>query len=83
MKRLFIAILALLFSGILFAQTGLKQSDNTAYIKLAVGQQVIVENTTDIEASLAMGGDMTSNSSMFNTLTVKTLPKTIIPSAIP
>lgn len=71
MKRLFIALVALCFSGITYSQTALNVQTGNSTIKLALGQQFSVESKIDIEASLSMGGDMTSNSSTGHILEVK------------
>ncbi len=71
MKRLFIALVALCISGIGYSQTGLSMQADHGKIKLNKGQKFTVESSIDIEASLSMGGDMTSNTSTVNTLEVK------------
>lgn len=63
MKKTYITLLGLLISGISFSQS-LK-------IKLTNGQKIVVETTTDVEASLAMGMELNSNSSTTNSLEVK------------
>ena len=64
MKRIYISLIALTVSGIAFSQT-------TNKIKLANAQKIVVESTIDIEASLTMGMEMTSNSTTVNSLEVK------------
>lgn len=71
MKKLFIAFTALFISGISYSQTGASLSTNNGSIKLSMGQKFTVESTIDINASLSMGGEMTSNSSTVNALEVK------------
>ncbi|MBK8610521.1 MAG: hypothetical protein IPL84_11435 [Chitinophagaceae bacterium] len=71
MKRLSIAFLTLCISGIAFSQTGTGVQAENGTIKLTNGQKFTVESTIDIEASLSMGGEMTSNSSTVNALEVK------------
>jgi hypothetical protein len=62
MKRIYISLIALMISGITFSQSSLK---------LANGQKIIVESSTDIQASLTMGMELTSNSATVNALQVK------------
>lgn len=72
MKRIYTLLLCLVISGLAFAQpsaTG-KRSEGTK-IKLTNGQKIVVESTADIEASLTMGMEMTSNSVTVNALEVK------------
>ncbi len=72
MKRIYTLLVCLVISGLTFAQpsaTG-KRSE-TAKIKLNNGQKIVVESTIDIEASLTMGMEMTSNSVTVNALEVK------------
>lgn len=71
MKRLFIILVALCISGIGYSQTGSSMQAEHGTIKLTKGQKFTVESSIDIEASLSMGGDMTSNSSTVNALEVK------------
>ena len=63
MKKIYIPFVCLLITGSAFAQS--------AKIKLANGQKIVVESTTDIQASLAMGMEVTSNSVSKNDLEVK------------
>ena len=63
MKRIYTVFIGLLITGIAFSQP-LK-------IKLANGQKIVVESTTEIEASLTMGMELKSNSITINTLGVK------------
>jgi hypothetical protein len=72
MIRIYISLVCLLFSGLVFAQPSI--SDNrpdVAKLKLATGQKIVIESTTDIQASLTMGMEMISNSSTINSLIVK------------
>ena len=62
MKRIYISLLALAISGLAFSQASLKLSN---------GQKIIVESSTDIQASLTMGMELTSNSATVNALEVK------------
>jgi len=64
MKRIYISLLALAVSAIAFAQS-------TDKIKLSNGQKIVIESTADIQASLTMGMELTSNSATVNTLEVK------------
>jgi hypothetical protein len=64
MKRIFVSLIALSVSAVAFCQS-------PAILKLATGQKIIVESTADIQASLAMGMEITSNSSTLNSLEVK------------
>ena len=63
MKKIYIPLVCLLIGGAAFAQS--------AKIKLSNGQKIVVENTTDIQASLAMGMELNSNSVSKNDLEVK------------
>ena len=63
MKKIYTVFIGLLITGIAFSQP-LK-------IKLANGQKIVVESTTEIEASLTMGMELKSNSITINTLGVK------------
>ena len=63
MKNIYIPLLCLFITGSSFGQS--------ARIKLSNGQKIVVENTTDIQASLAMGMELNSNSIATNTLEVK------------
>jgi hypothetical protein len=72
MKRIYISSVCLLISGLIFAQTSISASRPDApKIKLANGQKIVIESTTDIQASLTMGMEMISNSSTINSLIVK------------
>jgi hypothetical protein len=63
MKKIYIPFVCLLITGSTFAQS--------AKIKLANSQKIVVESTTDVQASLAMGMEVTSNSVSKNDLEVK------------
>lgn len=63
MKKIYIPLVCLLITGSAFAQS--------AKIKLSNGQKIMVVNTTDIQASLAMGMELNSNSVSTNALEVK------------
>ena len=64
MKKIYIQLICLFISGIAFSQTGGK-------IKLANGHRIVVESSTEIQASLSMGMELNSNSSSVNALEVK------------
>lgn len=64
MKRIYISLVCLTISAFAFSQ-------QTAKIKLVNGQKIVVESTTDIQASLTMGMELTSNSTTVNALEVK------------
>lgn len=70
MKKNSTFLLCLAFSALTFAQT-------TGKIKLASGQKIVVESTIEMQATLTMGMELTSNSSTINALEVKNSnPKT-------
>jgi hypothetical protein len=71
MKKLIIVFAGLLSTGIAFSQNSLNAAGAPGKIKLADGQRIIVETTSDIQASLAMGMELNSNSTTVNTLQVK------------
>ena len=64
MKRIYVSLIALALSAIAFAQS-------TDKIKLANGQKIVVESTTEIQATLTMGMELTSTSASVNALEVK------------
>ena len=64
MKRIYVSLISLAVAAVAFSQP-------TGKIKIAIGQKIVVENTTDIQASLAMGMELTSTSTSVNTLEVK------------
>ncbi len=63
MKKIYIPFICLLITGSVFAQS--------AKIKLSNGQKIMVVNTTEVQASLAMGMELSSNSVTTNALEVK------------
>lgn len=63
MKKIYIPLVCLLITGAAFAQTN--------KIKLSNGQKIVIESTAEIQASLAMGMELTSNSVLKNALEVK------------
>jgi hypothetical protein len=62
MKRIYVLLICLAISGLAFSQ---------ASLKLVNGQKIIVESTSDIQASLTMGMELTSSSVTLNSLEVK------------
>ncbi|HEX2683310.1 MAG TPA: DUF6263 family protein [Ferruginibacter sp.] len=64
MKKIYLPLAFLFISIIAFAQNGSK-------IKVAPGQKIVVENSTEIQASLPMGMELSSNSNSINALEVK------------
>jgi Family of unknown function (DUF6263) len=62
MKRIYVSVVFLAISGWAFSQSSLKL-DN--------GQKIVIETSNDIQASLTMGMELTSNSSIVNSLQVK------------
>jgi Family of unknown function (DUF6263) len=64
MKRIYTSLVCLVFSGFAFAQTPGK-------IKLANGQKIVVESSIDMQATLTMGMELTSNTTSLNALEVK------------
>jgi hypothetical protein len=62
MKRIYTSLVCLAISVSAFSQ---------ASLKLVNGQKIIVESSTDIQASLTMGMELTSNSATVNALKVK------------
>lgn len=65
MKRIYVSAVCMAISVVAFSQP-------TNKIKLSNGQKIIVESTADIQASLTMGMELTSNSVTVNALEVKT-----------
>ncbi len=65
MKIIFIAISFLAVSGYAFSQTPVGK------INLVKDQKVTIETTTDVQASLAMGMELTGNTTSVNELAVK------------
>jgi hypothetical protein len=64
MKRIYTSLVCLAISGFTFAQAPAK-------IKLNNGQKIAIESSIDIQANLAMGMGLTSNSTTVNALEVK------------
>lgn len=64
MKRIYISLICLSASVVAFAQPAGK-------LTLANGQKIVVESTTDIQATLTMGMELTSTSTSVNALEVK------------
>ncbi|MEO7308430.1 MAG: DUF6263 family protein [Ferruginibacter sp.] len=71
MKKIYIPLVCLLISGIGFSQPLKTGTGSSGKIKLANGQKITVESSVDIQASLTMGMELTSNSSSINALEVK------------
>ena len=71
MKKLIIAVAGLLLTGVAFSQKLNNGSAVAGKIKLANGQKIVVESVSDVQASLAMGMELTSNSTTVNSLEVK------------
>jgi hypothetical protein len=72
MKRIYSSLVCVAISALAFAQpsaTGNKAGADK--IKLANGQRIVIESNTDIQASLTMGMELTSNSATVNSLEVK------------
>ena len=61
MKRIYSSLICMSISALTFAQP----------LKLTNGQKIVIESNTDIQASLAMGMELTSNSAAVNSLEVK------------
>ena len=64
MKRIYISLICLAVSATTFSQS-------TGKIILANGQKIVIENTTEITASLTMGMELNSSSTTVNALEVK------------
>lgn len=64
MKRVYLILTSLAVSATAFSQ-------HIAKIKLANGQKIVVESVTDIQASLTMGMELSSNSTILHALEVK------------
>ncbi len=71
MKKIYIAVSCLFVTGLSFAQPLSTGVSPAGKIKLTNGQKIIVENTTDIQASLIMGMEVTGKSITVNLLEVK------------
>lgn len=61
MKLIYSSLICMSISALTFAQP----------LKLTNGQKIVIESNTDIQASLAMGMELTSNSAAVNSLEVK------------
>ena len=61
MKRIYSSLICMSISALTFAQP----------LKLANGQKIVIESNTDIQATLTMGMELTSNSAAVNSLEVK------------
>jgi len=61
MKKVYTSLVCLVISALTFAQP----------LKLTNGQKIVVESSTEIQASLTMGMEMTTTSSSVNSLEVK------------
>lgn len=61
MKRIYVSFICLVITGLTFAQP----------LKLTNGQKIVIESSTDIQASLTMGMELTSSSAAVNSLEVK------------
>lgn len=72
MKKIYIVLVSLFMTGIAFSQPLNKGSKPAGKIRLDNGQKIVVETSTDIEASLAMGMELNSKSTTVNSLEVKT-----------
>lgn len=64
MKRIYTSLVCLVVSGFALAQT-------TGKIRVSNGQKIVVESTIDMQATLTMGMELTSNSTSLNALEVK------------
>lgn len=73
MKRILIAGISLLITYSAFSQPSNNGSKPAGTIKLAAGQKITIETTTDIEASLTMGMELTGTTSSVNALEVKSV----------
>jgi Family of unknown function (DUF6263) len=62
MKKIYVSLVCLLISSFAFAQ---------ASLKLTNGQKIVIESSTEIQASLTMGMELTSSSVTVNALEVK------------
>ena len=71
MKKIYIAVSCLFVTGLSFAQPLSTGVSSAGKIKLTNGQKIVVENTTDIQASLIMGMEVTGKSITINLLEVK------------
>jgi len=72
MKRIYTLLVCLVISGSIFAQPSANGSRTEGFkIKLSNGQKIVIESSTDIQATLTMGMELTSNSATVNSLEVK------------
>ncbi|MBK7123130.1 MAG: hypothetical protein IPH68_10145 [Chitinophagaceae bacterium] len=71
MKPVYFIITCLLLTGISFAQPMSNIGSAGGKIKLANDQAIVIESSTDIEASFSMGMEMVSKSIVQNSLLVK------------
>lgn len=73
MKKIYSSFVILLISVASFAQPGIPNNNNNpgTLLKLSSGQKILVESTTQLEASFGMGMEMNSNSTAVNILQVK------------
>jgi len=72
MKRIYTLLVCLVISGSIFAQPSATGSRTEGFkIKLSNGQKIVIESSTDIQATLTMGMELTSNSATVNSLEVK------------
>lgn len=71
MKRIYVSLICLAVSAIAFSQSLNTGNAASGKIKLINGQKIVVESSTEIEASLAMGMQLNSTSSAVNALEVK------------
>ncbi len=73
MKKLFTLFTGLLLTGLAFAQSANAIASSAGKIKLTTGQKIIIESSSDVEASLAMGMEFNSTSSSTNVLEAKSV----------
>lgn len=71
MKKSLLLLTGMFLFAFVFAQPAKTESGNINKIKLTNGQNITVESSSTIEASLAMGMELTSNSASVNSLIVK------------
>ena len=71
MKKIYFSVSCMLVWGLCFAQPLSTAVSPAGKIKLTNGQKIVVENTTDIQASLIMGMEVTGKSITVNLLEVK------------
>lgn len=71
MKKVLIVIICLIAATISFSQPAATVPNSTAKIKLTNDQKIIIESSTETEASLAMGMELTGTTSSVNALVVK------------